>query len=76
MITPMNRNHAMARIPFSRLQVRHSSPETPGDGWVLGGVPGVPPGALPAFSTCIGTVSVLVHDGSLLSVAVKLTVNV
>ncbi len=76
MIATMNRNHATARIPFSRLQIRHPFPDTPGEGWVLGGVPGVLPGVLPAFSTCIGTVSVLVHDGSLLSVAVKSTANV
>src|SRR2546430_8857677 len=56
MITPMDTNHATARIPFSRLQVKHSFPDTPGEGWVLGGLPGVLPGVSPTFSTCIGTV--------------------
>jgi len=76
---PMKMNHATARIMLFRLQVRQPLPDTSGGGWVLGvlGVlPGELPGVLPAFSTCIITVWVLVHDGLMLSVAVKLTMNV
>jgi len=77
---PMSRNHATARTPFAKLQVRQSPPVTAGEGCELGGVPGllpgVPPGVLLAFSTCMGTLCVLVHDGLLLFVTVKSTVNV
>ena len=69
---PMKMNHATARIAVSRLQIRQLLPDTFGGGWVLGVLLGV----LPAFSTCIITVRVLVHDGLLLSVAVKLIMNV
>jgi len=78
--TPMSRNHATAGTPFAKLQVGQSPPVTPGEGCELGGVPGlllgVPPGVLLAFSTCMCTVCVLVHDGLLLFVAVKSIVNV
>src|SRR5438093_13653183 len=80
MITPTSRNHATARIPFSRLQVTQPLPDTPGEGCVLGGVPGVlpgvPPCVLPALSTCLGTVWVLLHGGPLLSVPVNSTRSV
>src|SRR5438093_12490086 len=80
MITPTSRNHATARIPFSRLQVTQPRPDTPGEGCVLGGVPGVlpgvPPCAWPALSPCIGTVWVLLHGGPLLSVPVNSTRSV
>jgi len=57
---PTASNHAVVVILIGRRQLRQ-----------------IPPlGPLALLSTCMGTDRVLVHDGLLLSVAVKLTMSV
>ncbi len=58
---PIVSSHAVVVIPLGRRQLRQNPP---------------PEGVLVVPWTCIGTDSVLVHDGLLLSVAVKFTTKV
>src|SRR5437588_10451622 len=58
---PIASSHTLVVIPRGIRQVRQSPPLD---------------GCAELLSTCTGTDCVLAHDGSLLSVAVKLTINV